>query len=51
MLSDFCGWLFKKKYTNIKVTLKKEYRLETKPTPLHKQRYSNNGNNSSKDKE
>lgn len=30
MLSDFCDWLYKKHLTFIKVSLKKEYRLQIK---------------------
>lgn len=43
ILSDFCGWLFKKRFSNIKVTLKKQYRLESKPVPLIKHRSSVKG--------
>ena len=38
MLTDLCSWLFRKKLTNIEVTLKKEYRLDQKPVPLVKHR-------------
>ena len=38
MLTDFCLWLFRRRLTPIKVNLKKEYRLESKPVPLVKHR-------------
>ena len=38
MQTDLCSWLFKKKLTNIEVTLKKDYRLDQKPVPLVKHR-------------
>ena len=38
MLTDFCLWLFGRRLTPIKVNLKKEYRLESKPVPLVKHR-------------
>jgi hypothetical protein len=48
MLSDFCDWLFKKRLTLIKVSLKKEYRLERKLSPLEEQKIEAMKNESSK---
>jgi hypothetical protein len=51
MLSDFCDWLFKKQLTLVKVSLKKEYRLELKLVPIEHKKEVTENNGKVKDNE